>query len=461
MRSVNRRTALRVVIVVVVVVATGALLSSWAHAPSNAVAEAANQTSEPLSERDQVVSPSDNVTVVTTDPPGGNDGRAAIAAFTPDGRTLYYNDTYGNYFDVDPDPPGSRTVLYVAGSRYDPCPERLRTRSNDSFEDGCAEVAVERANLTTSETERLHTAVTEWDIWHDVDRVGDDRLLVADIAADRVFVLNTTSGGVEWEWRAATDLSTDSGGQPGDWTHVNDVEPLADGRVMVSLRNHDRVVFLGPDGDLQREWTLGAEDAYGILYEQHNPDYVPAERGGPAVVVADSENNRVVEYQRDDGQWRRSWTWRDDDLRWPRDADRLPGGHTLVTDSQGDRVLELDEHDRIVWQVPIETPYEAERLGTGDESTTGQSKASIEDGSLADTTTDGSGRTTGVDWVVAFVTGPVVNGILYVAPGWMMVDDLPALGALALALVTWLLLELRWSGLSHGSLRRLRERAEE
>jgi len=455
MRSVSRRTALRAVLLVTVLAATGALLSSWAHAPSNAIAEAANQSDASLSEREQVVPTRDNVTVVTTDPPGGNDGRAAIAAFAPDGRVLYHNNTYGNYFDVDPDPPGSRTVLYVAGSRYEDCPDRLQAQTDDDFEGGCAEIAVERTNLTTGETERVHTAVTGWDIWHDVDRVGEDRLLVADIAEDRVFVLNTTTDAVEWEWRAEEDLFSGSGGQPGDWTHVNDVEQLHDGRVMVSLRNMDRVVFLSPDGELQRDWTLGSEDNYDILYEQHNPDYIPADRGGPAIVVGDSENNRAVEYQRVDGEWRRSWSWQDDDLRWPRDADRLPGGHTLVTDSQGDRLLELDEHDRIVWEIAVETPYEAERLGTGDESATGRSKASLGNGSLADTAADRSGRTTGIDWVVAFVTGPVVNGVLYVAPGWVTVHDLPAVAVFALAVPAWFLLELRWSSLSPGSVRRL------
>jgi len=65
------------------------------------------------------------------------------------------------------------------------------------------------------------------------------------------------------------------------------------------------------------EWTLGSEDDYDTIYEQHNPDFIPAERGGPAVVVADSENGRVLEYQREDGDWEQSWTWEDRRLQWP------------------------------------------------------------------------------------------------------------------------------------------------
>ena len=441
----RRRTAARAGFAALVVLASVTLLVSWSQTPPDAVAAAADQSDTPLTEREAVVPERPNATVVTTDPPGGNSGTAAIAAYTDDGRTLYHNDTYGNYFDVDPDPPGSKTVLYVAGTRYDDCPDALVARANGSFEDGCAEVVIERTNLTTGETERLHTAVTAWDIWHDVDRLDEDRLVVADIADDRVFTLNTTTGAVEWEWRAASEYDRDdSGGRPGDWTHLNDVELLDDGRIMASLRNHDRVVFIEPGSGVQPRWTLGAEDAYGILYEQHNPDYVPDAAGGPAALVADSENNRVVEYQRTDGQWRQSWTWRDGRLRWPRDADRLPNGHTLVTDSQGDRVLEVDEDGAVVWSISVPTPYEAERLATGDESANGPSRRALTDGTAGESAT--GEQTTGVAWVVAFVTGPLTNGLLYVAPGWMRLGDLLVGLGLAGSGLLWLGAELYWQG---------------
>ncbi|GAB3669727.1 aryl-sulfate sulfotransferase [Halopiger thermotolerans] len=446
----ERRTILRVLLLAVLVGSAGTLAIAWVNAPTNATAAAANQTQLPLADRTPVVENRDGATVITTDPPAGNDGLGAIVAFSADGRPLYHNDTYGNYFDVDPDPPGSKTVLYVAGSRYDQCPDRLQAETEGAGDDGCAEVAVERVNLTTGTTERIHTAVTGWDIWHDVDRIDDHRLLVADIARDRVFTLNTTTDEVTWEWRAEAALDPDSGGQPGDWTHVNDIELLGDGRVMVSLRNQDRVVFLEPGEGLQRDWTLGAEDAYEILYEQHNPDYLPPARGGPAVIVSDSENNRVVEYQLENGTWTRTWEWRDERLRWPRDADRLPGGHTLVTDSQGDRVIELSETDEIVWSVDIATPYEAERLGTRDESATGRSTAALANGSI-DETAAGADRTskTGLSWLVAFIAGPVVNGVLHAAPAWMTIGDLAVAGVFGIAAVTAGVLEVYWSGIGH------------
>jgi hypothetical protein len=435
----DRRTAIRVVLVSVLLVSAGILALDWTAASANAPAVTVDRTG---------ATEGGNVTVITTDPPGGTSGSAAIVALTAEGRILYRNDSYGNYFDVDPDPPGSRTMLYVAGSRYEQCPEALEARSDGTFEDGCAEVVVERVDLSTGETERVHSTVTEWDIWHDVDRIGEHRLLVADLSRDRVFVLDTSTDAVEWEWRAAEDLDPDSGGQPGDWTHLNDVESLDDGRVMASLRNQDRVVFLDPGDGLVANRTLGAENAYGVLYEQHNPDYIPPERGGPAVVVADSENNRVVEYRYANGQWRQVWSWRDDDLRWPRDADRLPGGHTLVTDSQGNRVIELDENDEVVWRADVPTPYEAERLGTGDESATGRSKAALADdadGPGEADRADRAERTTGIAWLVAFLAGPVVNGLLYAAPAWMTFQGLLAALVVGATAVTWVAFELYWS----------------
>lgn len=64
-------------------------------------------------------------------------------------------------------------------------------------------------------------------------------------------------------------------------------------------------------------------------------------------------------------------------MEWPRDADRLPNGHTLITDTNRDRVFEVNQRNEIVWEATFPGPYEAERLSTGDESTGGQSAATL------------------------------------------------------------------------------------
>ncbi|MFC7081744.1 aryl-sulfate sulfotransferase [Halorussus caseinilyticus] len=124
--------------------------------------------------------------------------------------------------------------------------------------------------------------------WHAVDRINETHFVVADIYLDRVFVLNVSNGRVEWAWRAKQEFDLSSGGAwPKDWTHVNDVEALPDGRFMVGPRNQDQVVFLDRRKGMLENWTLGADDDHSVLYEHHNPDYIPASEGGPAAASAE------------------------------------------------------------------------------------------------------------------------------------------------------------------------------
>ena len=119
-------------------------------------------------------------------------------------------------------------------------------------------------------------------------------------------------------------------------------------------------------------------------------------------------------------------------MQWPRDADRLPNGHTLVTDSNGNRVFEVNQQGEIVWSVPIAFPYEAERLGTGDESTNGASasKADLE------SSTGGSGIRF---WITVkdLLPSKYLNGLMYITPPWMRLPELVAVAVLSLGLGGW------------------------
>lgn len=453
----NTRHVIRGILILAVVASMGLLVNGWHESELNLASEANAQSAQPFEDRSSVVGPRNNTTVITTDPPGRSNETAEIIALASDGRVLYYNNTYRNYFDVDPSPAGSQTVLYSAGTRYEPCPRTFEVKAQSEIDDRCALVVVERVNLTTGNVTRIHTEITEWGIWHDVDRLNETHLVVGDIERDRVLILNTTEGTSEWVWKAKHEFDPSVGGFADDWTHINDVEVLEDGRIMASLRNMDQVIFLDRETGMLGSPTLGADDTYDILYEQHNPDYIPEERGGRAIVVSDSENNRIVEYQRTNDSWQQSWQWEDDRLRWPRDADRLPNGHTLITDSQGDRVLEVNHHGAIVWSVTVGTPYEAERLETGDESTTGESAQELElvstggyEPRLSDEPRTRAGP---IEKAIAFLRGPGVNGILYVAPEWMTIRELPTLGRLIGSILLWGALEMYWSSFGWASLR--------
>lgn len=405
-------------------------------------------------------------------------GPGLMVAFDANGSVAYYNESWLLYHDVDPSTAGKHTVTYVASGHADAstCPGEK-----------CLRNAIERVNLTTGNVTRLlawsdvSNGSTQT---HDVDRINESVFLVADISyPDRVYMVNITTGEVIWEWRVSEAYEPESGGSyPSDWTHMNDIEYLPDGRVMANLRNQDQIVFIEPGSGLQDKWTLGADDDHDILYEAHNPDYIPEDRGGPAVVVADSENNRLVEYQRVNGEWERTWHWQDASMQWPRDADRLPSGRTLVADTHGQRILSVRPNGTIAWSRQFPTGgYDVEILGTGDESSGGESAERLGLASRSPTTplsdgntsmrastvgpgvTDsgmnpntsaanvsGSGNATGQEGgpgasltviiygVTSLVPPLILHGLLYTLPPWVRPVDAALLLATGLAGTIWI-----------------------
>ncbi|PSQ49901.1 arylsulfotransferase (asst) [Halobacteriales archaeon SW_6_65_15] len=356
------------------------------------------------------IEPGDEITVVATQGRFIDGESPELVAFDAAGELVYYEDEYDVYYDVDPVPGETYTVEYVGVEHLvgEECPdflssdyysddqyassvdwdtwERYVTAEKNDYEpvrgkDACTRDVVERVNLSTGKVTSQYEVVIP-DLFsgrtHDVDRVNETHLAVADIFLDRVYVVDARTDEIEWQWQVQDDFQPNATGGPytQDWTHVNDVEVLPDDRLMASLRNHDQVVFLdrtdSSESALLENWTLGEDNNYSILNEQHNPDYIPEENGGPSVVVGDSHNNRPVEYQRTSNEtWERTWNWTDPRVEWPRDADRLPDGNTLVVDTRGGRVLEISPDGEVVWGVEIGVPYDAERLATGDESTGG------------------------------------------------------------------------------------------
>jgi hypothetical protein len=89
------------------------------------------------------------------------------------------------------------------------------------------------------------------------------------------------------------------------------------------------------------------------------------------VLVADSHNDRIVELERGpDGEWTVAWeiyAAEGVNFNWPRDADRLANGNTLITDSLNKRLVEVNRSGATVWSYNTpEVPYEAERLPEGE-----------------------------------------------------------------------------------------------
>jgi hypothetical protein len=244
-------------------------------------------------------------------------------------------------------------------------------------------------NWKTGEVKRQFSIPVET---HDVDYLGEGRYIIANkIRHDNaeqawlteakrkgwiddtreshshlVYIYNATSDQIVWEYRFQEHFPRTAGdGYEADYTHLNDVDVVQNGSsVLLSPREFDRVLLINKSTK-ETMWSLGQEDEYDILHEQHNPVVLATDP--PTILVADSENDRVVEYAREDGTWNQTWVY-SEDLRWPRDADRLPNGNTLIVDTGNDRVIEVTPEGEVVNQTAIsQAPYDAEIIGYGDE----------------------------------------------------------------------------------------------
>jgi hypothetical protein len=277
----------------------------------------------------------------------GNGRDSRLVVVNPDTeRTVHQNTTYATYFDVDP--LNNTTLLYA-----------VKNGAGESF-----------AVVQNWQTEAVHAKFRIANGTHDIDRLGDGRYAYVDGTSHQVIIIDRSNGTRErvWTYNFTDRFPPDvGGGDPtsyaGDYTHLNDVDAIDNASAfVVSPRNFDRVMLIDRSAKEIR-WTLGKEDNYDVLYEQHNPNLISQDP--PTVLVADSENNRIVEYRRTGTDWELTWEY-DRDLVWPRDADRLPNGNTLLVDSRF--VMEVTPSRETVWKMRISKfPYDAERIGLGDE----------------------------------------------------------------------------------------------
>ena len=353
MDTPSRKTALRVVaLVLVVALVTPAAVSALTY----------DSNDETTLTRGTVTSPANGSTIVSVQGYTfqGNTNRkkpARLISVGERGQTQWvHNDSVDKgawFFDVDPMPNGNLLVSSPRAGQtvvYELNPETQER------------VWQKRFNITDT---------------HDVDVLSEDEIVVANMrewnsssktSNDRIFVYNRTTEEVTWEWYFKNHYPENTdGGHNADWSHVNDVDPIGDGKLMLSPRNFDQVVVV----DMETKnitYRLGEDDDYSVMNEQHNPDWMLSDNGTPTILVADSGNNRVVEYARENGEWVRTWTVGQNTLNWPRDADRLPNGNTLVVDTLNHRVVEITPTGEVVWEYYATWgPYDAERSAYGNE----------------------------------------------------------------------------------------------
>ena len=222
---------------------------------------------------------------------------------------------------------------------------------------------------------------------HDVDSINGDQLLVANmrnynvssqVNEDRIFIYDRSKDKIVWEWQFEnqTNFTKQMGGDYAskdgtgdDWTHVNDVDKINERSYLISPRNMDQVMVINRSTK-NITMRLGSDQNHSVLYEQHNPQYLRGENSTPTMLVADSENDRIVEYaQTNKRNWTRTWSLGTRGLNWPRDADRLPNGNTLIVDTMNHRVIEVTPQGEVVWEFYAPwAPYDVERITYDDEA---------------------------------------------------------------------------------------------
>jgi outer membrane protein assembly factor BamB len=285
-------------------------------------------------------------------------------------------------FDAEVVDGGNVMVSYGQRIPNDECPEQYRDTPEGS--DHCIENNVVELDRETKEvvwSYAWYDRFMSYHEVHDADRLASGETVIIDMGQHRVFTVDE-SGEVTWEWSAIEHLDEGSEfwadhvegtaredhaytGPNQDWTHMNDVDRLRNGNFLLSIRNFDVLVEVDPETDDIVD-VIGTPGDHDVMYEQHDPNYL-AEHG--TVIISDSENDRIVEYDAETMRevWRYEGPSSSDQLNWPRDADRLPNGNTLVTDSRGFRVLEINETGEVVWSHDLSDRrgivYDADRLG--------------------------------------------------------------------------------------------------
>jgi hypothetical protein len=229
---------------------------------------------------------------------------------------------------------------------------------------------------------------------HDVEMLPNGEVVVVDMDRERVFTVDE-AGEITWQWNASERYTPPSDVEGRDWLHMNDVDRISEDRYLVSVRNANQLLILERgEGVVEviNEDDGGSEDtcmsnSFGdqnrlvpgddddvlcgnpdVIREQHNPQWLDDGR----VLVADSDNNRVTELRKQDGEWRPVLNYTGAGgtaFDWPRDADKLENGNILVTDTRNSRVVEITPNGSMVWGVNTEgasNPYEADRLPEGE-----------------------------------------------------------------------------------------------
>lgn len=173
-----------------------------------------------------------------------------------------------------------------------------------------------------------------------IEPLADDRLLVTD-EGDKIVMLDK-NGDPEWSYGRADDATL--------------VEPVyasytKDKTVLIVDRKANLVIeveYVG--GVVTEKWR------YSSLYKPYSAEMTSKGH----ILIADAGNNRVIEVKKEGATggeivWQYGKTGKpsskDGQLKFPTSAQRLDDGHTLITDKNAHRVIEVTSKNKIDWSL--------------------------------------------------------------------------------------------------------------
>ena len=306
--------------------------------------------------------------------------------YVVNGTTQWRYGEADTYFDVTPLPDGRVVAAFMTEDR-----EQCGELSTPCARTGFVVLDPSGEEITVEQRYSFPVRTSTNSEVHDVEPLPGGGYVFTDMDRERVVIVR--DGSVAWQWNASSVYEAPPDPTQRDWLHINDVDRIGDGRFLVSVRNANQLLVIerqGSDGEvvevINRDQTSENDDdclrgnrlydADGdgdvrcgdpaVFREQHNPQWLDG-----AVVIADSGNDRVVELHESDGDWQLAWVLTGANGRafeWPRDADRLPNGNTLVTDSRGRRVVEVTESGETVraYSTGNGIVYEADPRASGE-----------------------------------------------------------------------------------------------
>ncbi len=207
---------------------------------------------------------------------------------------------------------------------------------------------------------------------NDANWLADDNLLITDHDNHRVIEI-ARDGSVVWQFGET--------GVPGnDDSHLggpHNADRLSSGNTIIADSLNDRIIEVAPDGSIV--WQYPPPPPARSRLQPGTSECWESERR------LSSDLGRVAQSVSRPAYRNQASGSVDDPLGldtslcsysagaglgpfldWPRDADRLSNGNTLITDSRHDRIIEVTPAGQVVWEYDdLELPYDADRLSNG------------------------------------------------------------------------------------------------